>query len=335
MLNRELHQIGNYEALFRGRHRKSTTVGYCTPSNGWNSVSSETLIKTAPPLFNGWGEQATIPIDNLIHATHLDAAVNIIPEEYGDGYTFTPRTKSGKKYDLEDEGSYVEVRWNSFKKIPPHKCVLPGKLSWWSPDVSSWERSPDDLRRSIWKAAGDLREKHRIFPAPYLSNPPESPYGDHGFVVGFKDLLNFYQESRTDIVDDKDRAVYLRVGGTLKYRFEICHVVLVCTKFDQNLKRIYPSLSDSESDVFDHKGFILDSGEIKNSFFQSDETLDFKPEFIVKCVPKRKYFHYETSAFAFYYPEESDLSLSCTGVKEVYRSHKCTKQCQNKLNDVP
>ena len=329
---REVQQIDKdyYEAFFRGTHRK-LTLDDSTLQNGWESVNDKTR-KKARPLFNS-GNPAIIPIDNLIHVTHSKQAGKI--KHNDDKYTFQTRIKHGKKYELEDQGSYEQIKSDSFKKISHHESVLPGKLSWWSPDVSSWEHSqPDDLRHCIWQAAGDLY-KERIFLAPYLSNPestpPESPYGDYGFVVAFKDLLNFYQKSRTDVVDDKDRAVYLRVGGTLQYRYEICHVVLVCTKYDQELKRIYPSLS--ESDVFNHKGFILDSGEIKDDFFESDETLDFKPEFIVKCVPTRNYHSYETLSFAFYYPEESDLSLtcSCTGVEEVNRNHpKCNQQCANK-----
>ena len=158
-----------------------------------------------------------------------------------------------------------------------------------------------------------------------MSTKRESRYGNYGFVVNFKDLLKCYQESRTDIATIEDRALFLRVGGTLRYCNEICYVVIVCTKHDRELQDYYPSLN-SYKDIFDHKGLLLPSGQIETIFFESKETIDFKIKHPIKCVPDRQYTCYEIPAFAFYYPETSNAStLKCPlgKVEEVKIDHKC------------
>ena len=164
-----------------------------------------------------------------------------------------------------------------------------------------------------------------------MSNPLESPYGSHGFVVSFEDLLKCYKQSRTDVINNDDCAVYLRVGGTLRYRFEICYVVIVCTKYDDELE-CFPSLH-SWSDVFDHKGLVLPSGEVDMDFLELQENVDLKVKHVIKCAPRRQYSCYETSAFAFYYPEDSsDFMLKCSKemVTEIDASHRCSRQCVRK-----
>ena len=126
-------------------------------------------------------------------------------------------------------------------------------------DAYSWYNSGDACGQEFSLAVEDLRNE-RIFVSPFMSNPHESRYGDYGFVVGFKDLLKSYKQSRADIMDTADQAVCLLVGGTLRYRYEICYVVIVCTKHDQELQ-CYPSLY-TQSDIFDHKGLVLLSGEV-------------------------------------------------------------------------
>ena len=201
--------------------------------------------------------------------------------------------------------------------------MIKGNLSWWEADAYSWYESDDVRGHSLYSK--------RIFISHFMSNPRESRYGHSGFVVGFKDLLKYYQQSRTDVVNSQDRAVFLRVGGTLRYWFEICYVVIVCTRHDLELE-CYPSLYD-HSNTFDHKGFVLPSGEIKTTFFESPESIDFKLKHVIKCVPTRQYSCYEAPGFAFYYPETSTTSsLKCPPdkVTKVPINHKCDRLCQAK-----
>lgn len=295
------------------------------PRNGWENVS---LQYRQSPLFNGIGRSTTIPINNLMHVTHGSEASQIREQS---NYTFKPSPKYGKKYGSESEGSYVSVSETTFQKIQGDERVLPGKFSWWGVNTSSWYHSVDILGQQFSAATATLGT-NRIFVAPFMSNPPESPYGTHGFIVGFKDLLKCYKQSRADVINIDDRAVYLRIGGTLRYRYEVCYVVIVCTKYDDELD-CYPSLCSWSNDVFDHKNLVLSSGEVNMDFFESQETVDLKVEHVIKCVPKKVYSCYETAAFAFYYPEgSSDSMLQCSKdmVTEVNVSHQCKRLCQRK-----
>ena len=288
------------------------------PQNGWKKVDEYFKI---PPLFSET-ERIAIPIDRLYHVTHSDQAKVIQPHEGQTSYTFNPNPKHGKGYPEKSSQKFSE---NMFKKIECRDKVLRGNLSWWGVDTHCWYNS-DGRGQEFRSAVGNL-QCVRVFVSPFMSIARESRYGDRGFVVNFRDLLTFYQNSRNDIANIDDRALFLRVGGTLRYRYEICYVVIVCTKYDIQLQEYYPSLYDC-SDTFDHKGLLHPSGQIKTTFFESAETIDFKINHLIKCAPTKHYSCYEIPAFAFYYPETSPtLSLQClpTNVEEVQMIHKCEK----------
>lgn len=282
------------------------------PQNGWKKVDECFKI---PPLFSET-ERIAIPIDKLCHVTHSDQAKVIQPHEGQTNYTFKPNPKHGKSYP---EKSSQKISENTFKKIECYDKVMKGSLSWWGVDTHSWYNSEGE--GEACRSAVESLQCERVFVSLFMSIARESRYGNHGFVVNFKDLLKFYQESRNDITGVDDRALFLRVGGTLRYRYEICYVVIVCTKHDE-LQECYPSLYDC-SEIFNHKGLLDPSGEIKTD---SAETIDFKIKHPIKCAPTRQYSCYEIPAFAFYYPETSPtLSLQCpqTSVEKVQTSHEC------------
>ena len=315
--------INNVEVFYPGEYSQVHYDGSC-PKNGWQRVAPR-LQKH--PIFYGIEKTTTIPINMIRHVTHSEQAGDIKRQTC---YTFKPRAKYGKAYDSEKEGSYKKVSENTFQKLQQDERVIEGNLSWWGVDTYSWYYSGDVHGRAFGLAAERLR-KERVFVSPFISNPRESPYGRHGFIVNLKNLLKYYKQSRTGIVNIRDRALFLRVGGTLRYRFEICYVVIVCTKHDHELE-CYPSLY-TQSAIFDHKGLLFPSGRIKRKFFESQETIDFKPQYVIKCVPQRQYSSYEAPAFAFYYPETSTISsLKCPKevVTEVQTGHRCNKLCEKK-----
>ena len=292
------------------------------PQNGWNKVA---LPLKQRPIFNG-AEKTTVPIVKVRHVTHSEQAGDIRKANY----SFKPKPKCGKGYDSREEGTYKKVSENRFQKIEHDERVIEGNLSWWGVDTHSWYNSHEACGQAFGSAAATLHSE-RVFVSPFMSNPPESRYGNEGFVVNFKDLLKHYKESCSDIVNSEDQVLFLRVGGTLRYRYEICYVVIVCTKYDKELK-CYPSLH-TRSDIFDHKGLLLPSGQIEEKLFASEETIDFKIRYAIKCVPTRQYSSYETPAFAFYYPETSTTtSLKCSpgNVEKVVIKHKCNKLCHRK-----
>ena len=249
-----------------------------------------------------------------------------------------PSPKYGKNCDVEDIASYMYQKdsQNRCQKIEHDERVLGGNHSWWEVDTYSWYNSDDVQGKKIGSSAASLYS-YRIYLSQFMSSPRESRYGDRGFVVNFKDLLKSYQQSRTDVVNIRDRELFLRVGGTLRYRYEICYIVIVCTKHDKELEH-YPSLYNC-SNIFDHNEFLFPSGKIKPAFFDSNETIHFKinKKYIIKCVPKKQYSSYEAPAFAFYYPETSSIfALKCSQgkVKKVYTRHRCTKRCERKREEL-
>ena len=292
--------------------------------DGWHKVPSN--LETYPLCGT---ERTAIPIYQVRHVAHSWQTSGIKPHEGQTSYTFMPNPKYGKEYDEEEKTSYKR---NRLHKIEHDERVLEGNLSWWEVDTYSWYKSDDVRGKSIGSTAASLY-CNNIYLSHFMSNPRESHYGDCGFVVNFKDLLKSYKQSRTDVVNIRDRELFLRVGGTLRYYCEICYVVIVCTKHDQELKH-YPSLYTC-SDIFDHNGLLLPSGKIKPRLFETNETIHFKihKKHVIKCVPKQQHSCYEAPAFAFYYPETSTTSsLKCLKgeVKEVYTRHKCTKRCERK-----
>ena len=318
----DLSRIKNVEAFLPGDYSQIHYDG-SSPENGWFNVESRFR---QPPIFNG-SERTTIPIYKLRHDTHPQQAFQIKPDGRQTSYTFTPKPKRGKIYDYEEEGSYRKVSENRFQKIKHDETVIEGNLSWWGVDTQSWYNSNG---QAFGSAAATLHSE-RIFVSPFMSNPPESPYGNQGFAVNFKDLLKHYKESRSNIVNTEDLVLFLRVGGTLRYRYEICYVVIVCMKHDKELE-CYPSLYTC-SDIFDYKGLLLPNGQIDEKFFASEKTIDFKIRYAIKCVPTRQYSSYETPAFAFYYPETSTTtSLKCSpgNVEDVVIKHKCNTLCHRK-----
>ena len=69
--------------------------------------------------------------------------------------------------------------------------------------------------------------------------------------------------------------------------------------------------------------------------FTSQETIYFKPQYVIKCAPVRNYSDYETPAFAFYYPEGSDCSAIVSSedfITKTIRLHECKKTCEEKKN---
>ena len=322
----ELHHIENIEVFFPGEYTPLRIDGFY-PQNGWYKVQSP--LKQHP-IFNGAERKTTIPIDTVRHVTHYEQAGDIKPDESQTSYNFTPKPKYGKVYDNEEEGSYKKVSEDTFQKIKQEQKVLKGNFSWWEMDAFSWYES-DDLRGRKFGSAAASLYSNRVFVSPFMSNPRESRYGLCGFAVGFKKLLQHYKQSRTDIMNIRDRALFLRIGGTLRYRFETCYVVIVCTKHDHELE-CYPSLY-TQSDVFDHKRLLLPSGKIKREFFESQEAVNFKAKYVIKCVPQKQYSSYEAPAFAFYYPETSTTSsLKCPKevVTEIQLDHRCNRICQKK-----
>ena len=162
-----------------------------------------------------------VPAKYLSHSTHNESASGIIEQNQ---YLFIPQEKKGKDYSCSTSqahaknGSYrFNKRTKKFKKISASKPMLPGHLIWWGINVSEWYK---DDGRAIGQAIERMQHQG-VYTAQYLANPPGSKYGSNVFTIKFHDLLECYRNSR------RSRNIVFRMGGTLRYREEICYVFLI------------------------------------------------------------------------------------------------------------
>lgn len=285
-----------------------------------------------------------IPVTKISHVAHNYEA-SMIEDEFG--YNFTPKVKHGKKYDWAapsigesfqddflspgDQGSQRYTDDKKYKYIHPQESVLPdGRYSWWG--VSTSSKWPD--KASTIK---NLEEEEGVFftlPS-YLQNPPESRYGNNEFSGDLHKMLSCYQDSRRTAPYEPKPDIYLLQGGTLRYKLEICCVVIVCTGEDKEsdaLKDYRPlqhnSTPESHHDVpvFTLDGLINAEGKVKDYLGTSE------PKFYPRFLSNNE--SWANLAFAFYFNEScgelkcSRDTISMSAIKHPSDPGFCVKTVQ-------
>ena len=235
---------------------------------------------------------ATIPIFRLSHVTH-DAEAQAICTA---GFTFIPRPKYGKSGRAGETYKFTGDDDN-YEEIRDSDRVFPGYLSWWGIDVKRWYIEYEEgakLRDSILEE----RDNGRYVPT-YLAYPPESQYGNRAFSTSLSQILQDYSTAR------QGQTPCLKVGGTLRYRNEICYVIVVCTEED-NLEM--PAVN-ADYPQFQPNGLVDQNGVV----IDYQKTPNFNATSIIKSAKdgkdrygknKYKYFSWEQLAFAFYFPTQ-------------------------------
>ena len=193
--------------------------------------------------------------------------------------------------------------------------------------VEDWYDSKCVKGQQFRQAVLDLKSQ-RWFVAEYLqTNQPECPYGDQVFTVEFKTLLECYVKSRKDVTEERKRTIKFRFAGTLRYRLEICYVVIISMVHDDDVLKKFESI-DNQRHIFDHRGLTNTNGELKDHTV----TPTFKVEHMIKCIPIKYYHSWETPAFAFYFPDDgNDYELRCSKdlvTKLGHVQHVCNNNCQ-------
>ena len=219
-------------------------------------------------------------------------------------YTFKPAAKLGKQYgdDRFPLGeTYRHLQWMTFSKVDRSQDdpVFPGYYSWWG--LSTTEESGQNLL-SITK-----RTYVHVEMAEFTAFPPKSRYGNNVFTIGFRELLLNYKYSRTDIQERYCQGdIYLRVGGTLRYKYEICYVVLVCLQQDHGFDDF--NTIDGQ-DIINHNGLVQ-----RGKVVDYQQTPEFKARYIVSSMRNQSYdwerFSWEQVVFALYYPS-NEFKLCC------------------------
>ena len=141
------------------------------------------------------------------------------------------------------------------------------------------------------------------------TGPPSSMYGSEKLTISFKSVLGTFKCGQTG---DRDADVFFRVGGTLRYKKEICYVIVVHTdKASAEIKAL-PPLKNTTN--FKLKGFLDKDGRVA----------DWKatPAFTSKSYSNGSFDHF---AFAFYY-NNSDKPLRLEKSK-VEKSQVKHTQC--------
>lgn len=244
-------------------------------------------------------------------------------------FTFRPQAKLGKAYGQRDGTplgeTYRETQADSeeYHEIPrsEHFPVFPGFLSWWGIDVREWYQTTQK-ECALLAAVRANHEAGRYAPG-YLAKKTGSPYGNRAFSISFTDILSDYKRSRNDVHPDADTEVCLKVGGTLRYRYEICYVIVVCMQGDDlgtmpNVKGNTPS--------FVHNGLLDENGVVVDY----SKTPEFTAQSIVKSMitgfdpvfGRNVYdnFSWEQLVFAFYFPNQ-DQVLQCKNVQQSKVQH--------------
>ena len=167
-----------------------------------------------------------IPINCLIHVTH-DKEFQMIRQKVGGDFILKSSRKVGKygygNYDGTPVGhSFIADKipgW--YQYVSSDRNLLPGKYIWWSVYINNPPPAPYGCKASI----------------PF-TNPHDSPYGRNMICAHFKDVLAAYQASFFDH-NGWYPTIELRVGGTLRYRFEVCYVIILCKSGIKELEQ-YP-----------------------------------------------------------------------------------------------
>ena len=141
-----------------------------------------------------------------------------------------------------------------FSRVNDGSPVLPGKYVWFG------------MKPSL--PVDDDFEQH-ISDVEWASE--RSRYGPWVFDLLYSDFINIYQHRITEY--HPSERVCLRIGGTLRYRREICYVIVVTHTGDRL-----------------HSNLPIVQFEAKPVFFQS-ENITIPPCFYPRCVPVTKEGH--------------------------------------------
>ena len=243
----------------------------------------------------------------LCHATHNEEAKKI--RVNAPQYCFKVRQKHGKSYEnLKNPGeSYIVIPDepldgavhedtptpdSNYRCIPCDEQIFPGYYSWWGLAVDT-QFSPQ------WYESKYL--------PPYLKRPPESVYGGNVFRSSFSNLLQCYATSRACTVQD----IHLKMGGTLRYKREIGHVVIICTSNDLDDLNIYNNITSQQpTTVFNPNDLVNDRGRVINEASVPEFTTHYLNPFV----------SYETLNFAFYFKEAGEF-ICDEGITETTIKH--------------
>ena len=228
-------------------------------------------------------------IYKIAHVTHKSNMATI--DVVGHQYRFEPKQKYGKcGYEVTDGSPLGEsyrcvldrktpTTETQYTKVTDKELLLPdGYYSWWGP-----------------------------------SNVMSSMYGTEKLTTNFKSALGKFKWFHKDPDELDPPDVYLRVGGTLRYKKEICYVIVIHTDngASNEIEKLPPLRNNAH---FKLNGFLDARGRVVD--------WEAVPEFIFGQFEGGCKDHF---AFAFYFNDnESPFRLDKVDKSQV-RHDRCLR----------
>ena len=216
-----------------------------------------------------------------------------------------PRMKTGKEtYQQLNGGTYTPIRAHAqeeitgdtrYRRIETDEAVLPGFYIWWSIHVDNADIPLYDIPQYI----------HRL--SISFIDPPQSRYGKKRISTSSLHLLQSYQNGFVN--NGHYPRLQFRNGGTLRYKREICYVVIVCAKDNfTGTDNDYPVIEHATNPVipanieYDGNGRITDVEQWSVTIRNGKLTTGTHR---IERYPFKK-FSWDHYAFAFHFPQATN-----------------------------
>lgn len=267
-------------------------------------------------------------VRKLCHITHNQEASEIkrrdecifkVKSKYGkSGYGKYNGTPVGNSYEMYEPTKDLPTISTEYKHVDSTRKLLPGFYSWWSIDGTN-----------------NYKKEYSFTPSDVFIDPPQSRYGNRKFSFDILPLLKAYQNSyprkAQDMILPK---IVFRCGGTLRYRHEICYVVIICTEWStklndekypkmwNNIERAYHSYSNGEIYHINPIKVAIKNGIRRTSRLPKSNSHKTKFD----------YYSWDTFAFAFYFPHK-DCELKCPN-RDIDNIHTVCHHLCNKSQPI-
>ena len=288
-----------YARYFTGEDKSEILFkGFHVTHLPWMEYSKWDQIPPLPRNEHVPYQNVEVTVEKLCHITHDEEYKEITKDTK---YVFKPRQKFGKvgyRNHFREQVGKSYVRCDVPSALPPnyqtdYRCVredeeiLPGYYIWWSIDHSCIPTM--DLTKTI---------RSGYYSSEPFQTPIKSHYGNHKITCNIRELLQCYQNAYGSPLP----RIEFRCGGTLRYRNEICYVVIVCA--EENLsKEEFPVMweevlkdgygSDGKVESVKLPQVIIRNGIL--GYYVGDNFRDRKTTF----------YSWDTYAFAFHFPDET------------------------------
>ena len=275
-------------------------------------------------------------VTRLCRFTH-NAQANEV--DNGDHYIFKPSrlfglggTDSNYESFIASNSSVIPSRRSVYNSILKTKEIIPGCYVWWFVDLSK-----------LFPKNQFLTKKTEKFSATYYASEPFKTHSNHGnvkFEISLANMIKCYQKSFSGPL----QSIQLRRGGTLRYKYKINYIVIVCLENDSHQSQLhaFPALH--------HNIKYKKNGEIA---YIEPPVLTLKNGISETCIRNLstnettiKSFSWDTYTFLLYFPNE-EYQLICpkdmASTKNVEHENCNSMQfdingilkCPNALQPIP